>query len=330
MPDPYAIADAAVAGALAGLAVPGQVAVPPRRRVPRVPKPPVPGMVFGFDENTLIPAEIYEAEQLDVFSAGLGRRMRPVDFAALLPPVAAYLDQLGPLRSLIDPPERDFLAAAQALGRATRPPAGAFRPEFAVGAAAAAAAREAEGGWDDAVSEAPSGYPDVQGLLREDHLRPHMLGSIFADHPEGPAFAALAAEAADASRGPDPFRPYSPEAPLASARGAGGELAGVLGFCLAQPALPLEEISAAEAKEDDEASYDLQTAQVAVVLRRFVQVSGSEASDRDVTLDDLIPPSSTERATAARTFAALLTLATAGDFRVVQHMPYGPIAVSLP
>ena len=43
----------------------------------------------------------------------------------------------------------------------------------------------------------------------------------------------------------------------------------------------------------------------------------------EVTLDDLAPPTATEKAVAARTFASLLTLATAGELTVKQRSPYG-------
>ncbi|CAE8740799.1 unnamed protein product [Polarella glacialis] len=93
--------------------------------------------------------------------------------------------------------------------------------------------------------------------------------------------------------------------------------------------VPLEEMTAAE-EQGAEAGYDVQTAQVGVVIRRFVERGGVEAGERGVTLDDLIPPRTTERATAARTFGALLALATGGDLRVQQAAPYGLITIRLP
>jgi len=79
---------------------------------------------------------------------------------------------------------------------------------------------------------------------------------------------------------------------------------------------------------EDEVRYDEQTAHVAGILHRYLERSADES--RKMTLDDLIPPSTTDKAVAARTFLAVLTLATAGDFHAEQMQPYGPISISEP
>merc|ERR1712176_612614 len=119
----------------------------------------------------------------------------------------------------------------------------------------------------------------------------------------------------------DPFRPYVPAKPLKSLHGADMELAGLLS---AQGPADQGE----EDLNDVEVKYDLQTAQVAGVLHRYMEKSAN--ASRKMTLDDLIPPNSTDKEVAARTFLAVLTLATAGDFCTEQSMPYGAITISLP
>jgi len=70
--------------------------------------------------------------------------------------------------------------------------------------------------------------------------------------------------------------------------------------------------------------YDNQTKQVGQVIKRCLSSSPSGAS-----LDDLLPPGSTDRATAARTFHALLALASGGEFSVGQVAPYMPISIAV-
>lgn len=72
--------------------------------------------------------------------------------------------------------------------------------------------------------------------------------------------------------------------------------------------------------------YDEQTAQVAGVIFRHVEESSGEA--RGLTFDDLLPPSVTDKATAARTFLAVLMIGTAGELRVKQEEAYGPIVIA--
>jgi len=70
--------------------------------------------------------------------------------------------------------------------------------------------------------------------------------------------------------------------------------------------------------------FDAQTSQVGTTIRKFV-----EESEAPVMLDDLMPPSVTDKVTAARTFGCLLALATGGGLQVHQDLPYGPISIAL-
>jgi len=73
--------------------------------------------------------------------------------------------------------------------------------------------------------------------------------------------------------------------------------------------------------------YDAQTAQVGTVLRKYAEANAG--AGRRLTIDDLLPAAATESAIAAKTFHALLTLATAGEFVIEQKKPYSAIAFSL-
>lgn len=68
-----------------------------------------------------------------------------------------------------------------------------------------------------------------------------------------------------------------------------------------------------------EVPYDVRTAQVGALLQQML-TGGST-----VTFAMMSPPSRTDRATAARTFSSVLSLATAGKVGVQQSAPYGPI-----
>lgn len=158
--------------------------------------------------------------------------------------------------------------------------------------------------------------PDVQALLAADqgnsHPRNHWLLEGEVD----------CAQVYMMRGDRDPFRPYIPEAPLRSIQGADMELAGLLG---AQCWAAEED---ADCQEEVEAKYDTQTVQVAGILQRYMNQSAGE--NRKMTLDDLIPPSTTDKEVAARTFLAVLTLATAGDLCAEQMQAFGPITLSAP
>eukprot|EP00931_Biecheleriopsis_adriatica_P122790 TRINITY_DN97830_c0_g1_i1.p1 TRINITY_DN97830_c0_g1~~TRINITY_DN97830_c0_g1_i1.p1 ORF type:complete len:575 (+),score=193.21 TRINITY_DN97830_c0_g1_i1:106-1830(+) len=312
---------------------------PAKRRRPRLPPKMVPGKVYGFDEQVQLSAEEFNEWQESISTDLMG----PAEFAAQLPNRAVFaVNHLGPLRALLDPPETEFRsAAAAATARAAAIAAGValpahhrFQPEFMAGPGPMVPGLQRA---DDELSVAAppsvggaSEAPDVQELLGAaggDAVRPEMLGAIFAEPPGGAAFveaAAQAAQAAAEAQQLDPFQPYTVQAPLPSTQQAGAEIAGIL---QAGGEVPLEEVF--EGKEA-EVKYDLTTAQVGVVIKKFVERGGQEAGERGVLLDDLIPPASTDRVTAAKTFGSLLALATAGDLFVQQSTAYGPIAISVP
>ena len=70
-------------------------------------------------------------------------------------------------------------------------------------------------------------------------------------------------------------------------------------------------------------SHDVQTAQVGLLIRRYLAEQGESF------LDDIMRPSDTTRNTAARAFSSLLALATGGGLLLQQEEPYGPIHISL-
>ena len=137
--------------------------------------------------------------------------------------------------------------------------------------------------------------PDVQPLL-SDQIRPEMLGAIFAEAPEAEAFVAAAAQAAQTAE----------------------EAAGLATEAAAEAADIVDSI------REKEEHFDVQTAQVGLVIRRFM-----EASDGPVLLEDLIPARCTEKVTAARTFACLLSLASGGGLQVLQCY-FGVMVLSSP
>eukprot|EP00930_Biecheleria_cincta_P017747 TRINITY_DN14006_c0_g1_i1.p1 TRINITY_DN14006_c0_g1~~TRINITY_DN14006_c0_g1_i1.p1 ORF type:complete len:579 (+),score=128.50 TRINITY_DN14006_c0_g1_i1:247-1737(+) len=291
----------------------------PRRRGPRPLARPPPGVVFGFDLEAMMPKDL--ASPLPNTAP-----MGPAECAAGM--VEQGASHLGPLRALFDPPEAEFrAAAAAAAARAAASVAGVavpsrhrFRPEFLVGPSPRHGELQEEALYAPSESGAASVVPDVQeflGAANQDQLQPQMLGAIFAEPPQGAAFVEAAAHATDAAvEAAQGRNSYS---------AAGMEIAGVLQGGEA----PLEDLAVDE-MADAEAPYDLQTSQVGIIIRRFVQRREAEGGDQDVLLDDLLPPGTTDRATAARTFGSLLALATGGDLRVRQSAPFSPIAVSLP
>jgi len=292
-----------------------QVAEPPlkqRRKSRLAAKLPPPGTLLGYDAEPVLSQEDAQEWQLNVDSITCRPRY-PEDHVAMLPEQAIAVEHLGPLRVLMDPSPELLRAAvvAKADGGCS-----------ALALISRAPRRPAEDG-AVAVEEV---LPEVQALLASEGVQPEMLSGVFAPPPEGPEHGAATGSALllAASRR-DPFHPYSPEVPLQAASGASEELAGLLDN---QPS------PGAESEDHEEAAgqcgpYDHQTAKVGAVLRHFIERGSSEAGNRGVTLDDIIPPGTTDKATAAKTFAAVLVLATAGDLRVMQPMAYGPIAMSI-
>jgi len=118
---------------------------------------------------------------------------------------------------------------------------------------------------------------------------------------------------------PDPFRPYDPQPPPEHMQGACAEITAVFH---SKPA-DAEDTQGALGIQK-RVKYDQQTAQVDAVLRRAL-----EGASGRTTLDDVIPPTSTQKDIAARMFGAILTLATAGDLKVEQSKAYGPIEIAV-
>mmetsp|Transcript_60270 Transcript_60270/g.111775 ORF Transcript_60270/g.111775 Transcript_60270/m.111775 type:complete len:442 (+) Transcript_60270:44-1369(+) len=73
----------------------------------------------------------------------------------------------------------------------------------------------------------------------------------------------------------------------------------------------------------DAVPYDEKSAQVGIEIRECLQNS----KDLSASLEQLIPRQTTDKATAALTFASILTLATAGDIDISQSIPYGAIRI---
>lgn len=143
--------------------------------------------------------------------------------------------------------------------------------------------------------------------------------SATATAQPGQAQAAAAAKESRADGQPDPFRPYEPEKPFPALQDVDAELA---------QALVPQGTTEAEAEGANDAGYDAPTARVCAVLRRCVQAAEDGGAGRQLTFDDVAPPGTTDPASAARMFSALLTLATAGEFGVSQPVEYGPIRIS--
>eukprot|EP00446_Apocalathium_sp_SHHI-4_P072901 CAMPEP_0177547738 /NCGR_PEP_ID=MMETSP0369-20130122/64043_1 /TAXON_ID=447022 ORGANISM="Scrippsiella hangoei-like, Strain SHHI-4" /NCGR_SAMPLE_ID=MMETSP0369 /ASSEMBLY_ACC=CAM_ASM_000364 /LENGTH=137 /DNA_ID=CAMNT_0019032581 /DNA_START=1 /DNA_END=415 /DNA_ORIENTATION=- len=81
-----------------------------------------------------------------------------------------------------------------------------------------------------------------------------------------------------------------------------------------------------QSKFGEETMHDEKAAQVGEVLRNYLDASSD--NERGCTLDQLLPPSATDKAIAAMTFHAILTLATAGHVQVEQLEPFSPSASS--
>jgi len=80
-----------------------------------------------------------------------------------------------------------------------------------------------------------------------------------------------------------------------------------------------------QSKFGEETMHDAKAAQVGEVLRNYLAASSDK--ERGCTLDQLLPPSATDKAIAAMTFHAILTLATAGHVQVEQHEPFSPVRI---
>lgn len=278
------------------------------RRGPRgLPQLPGPGHVYGFDELTQLSAIEFDEWQINDHAIG-NRQLEPAEFLEALLEETPEPDRLGMLHAILDP-----MSDAAALQRL-----------IGLGSRGATAIADNGVTWltaDRKMAQAGS-MPEVQALLACDEdlhdalqldsnaMLPSLDGPIEWT-PEGSVL--------------DPFRPYVPAAPLPFMQGADMELAGALGAQGNQIGDATPGCDDVEDIEDVEKKYDEQTAQVASILHHYMEKTGGNS--RKVTLDDLIPPSTTDKEIAAKTFLAILTLATAGDLRAEQLQPYGPIGV---
>lgn len=274
---------------------------PGRRHLRALEKLQIPGRVLGFDPQTMLASAEYESWQHPGTLIQLRQRGIADHVAALLQQ-APPLERLGPLRTILDPRSED-LRMARTSGKRRSSLSLAHAPSRSLNPAAQEV------------------LPEVQALLASEGLQSDMTLAVYTDPLEGLCVPGSGVPLA-ASR-PDPFHPYSPEKPMKSVEGAAAELVELFGPGSAggANATEPEECNASCAK------YDPQTAKVAAVMRSYI---AQRDEDRAATLDDVIPPrSNVDRASAARTFLAVLVLATSGELNVMQPMPYGPIALSL-
>jgi len=248
--------------------------------------------------------------------------LSPAENAELLPR-QIHVEHLGPLRALLDPSDEVQALtpgfAEQGLPALADRPRRQLRPHLSLQSDGAAS------GFGDGAVELD--LPSVQALLGGEQVGPDALlqppdgiaspASLDGEGLSLPSTPAAGVAVLPPHGAADPFRPYVPKEPSQLSRAFSAELAGLLS---GQPT------SDDAAVDEDENRYDSQTAQVAGVLRRSLAQHTGQALQ--MTLDDMIPPSSTDKAVAARTFSALLTLATAGELRVEQGFPYGPIVIS--
>lgn len=266
-PEPQLLSEMLAGELVPSLGAPAQEPAPLRRPIRRGRSVARPGHVFGFDEQTTLSHEMYDAWQLDDSDISEVRR-GPEEYADLVCRASDQIDRLGALRLLLEPPSE--LLGADVPSAVPDPPS-------------------SEGVRVDADMVEPQRLPDVQGLLASDHIQPEMLSAVFAQPPEGPEFVAAAAAVTHAA----------PE------------------FQALVPAGDLTELFSISTERSE---CDVPTAQVGMIVRRVLE------DKQRVAFTDLVPLA-VDRATAARTFSSLLSLATNGDVVVEQRRAYGPILI---
>lgn len=133
---------------------------------------------------------------------------------------------------------------------------------------------------------------ETQMRPAEEEARPAVPSSIFAEFPTGAELPPPEMPQIP----PRPFHQFVPEAPL-----------------------PVGQQPTGEATE---LASHLQAAELLAAIRSF-----TPQPEAMITLDDVLPSLSTTRSTAARAFAALLALGSAGDVRLEQLTSYGPIRI---
>eukprot|EP00927_Polykrikos_kofoidii_P071634 TRINITY_DN67891_c0_g1_i1.p1 TRINITY_DN67891_c0_g1~~TRINITY_DN67891_c0_g1_i1.p1 ORF type:complete len:609 (-),score=88.00 TRINITY_DN67891_c0_g1_i1:121-1812(-) len=324
------VSGATVVAAGEAVTTEGKVVLPlasskrPKRRASRLTRPLMPGHVFGFDEEPLLSIHECDKWQRDVGSI-TSRCMEAADYAEMMASEKSEPDHLGPLlRLFVDPlaealrpiaagssmPSISVLGKVHAQSLQDEP--GDNLPGLGVAACAAAA-----GEWPELPPTSAATKSD--GMSGENAVE---LGSMVST--QAPQRALV-----DAGTG-DLFRPYVPAEPLPCAHGAGAELMSL--FSGPHAAFADEHFK----RGRGEPQYDRQTERVATVFRKYLAAAkraGFSPSkdcvtdDRVLALGDLVPIGTTSAATAACAFHALLTLATVGELKVEQKMPYGPISM---
>lgn len=209
-----------------------------------------PGVVYGFDDNTMLSnpqIEEWQADHADIMRSWVP----PQHLAEHMRDELSFVEHLGPsLRILFDPPDACFLAKSLGGG-------GELQACVPV------------------CDDAPASLPEVQSLLSHSGTLDPPVIDVPPDFPvvDGPLLAA--------SNG------------------------------------------TTTAPEEVGESVDNAAIQVGAIIRDCMWRRGVQS----VALSDLVPPDCADRATAACTFSALLTLATAGEFIVRQTQPYDQIMV---
>lgn len=239
-----------------------------------------PGIVYGFDDETMLSAQDYERWQASGNELSMAQ-YGPKSYAQLMAS-DEQTEHLGPhLRWLVD-------------------------LEHAVGIRS--------GSW--AVRHDMPAHPDANAAIPF----PVEGGALGAPPPGGAAGVGLAQfplveHVAPASEGAPQldFRPID-----AIGTGAAGampeETAG-----LAHAAAAAVSLEGGGAEAQDE-----RTSEVGNIIRSCLRGAGLESAP----FEEMVQPGVADAATAACTFAALLALASAGDFSLEQEVPYGPIIIS--
>eukprot|EP00928_Gymnodinium_smaydae_P024836 TRINITY_DN19983_c0_g5_i1.p1 TRINITY_DN19983_c0_g5~~TRINITY_DN19983_c0_g5_i1.p1 ORF type:complete len:621 (+),score=151.76 TRINITY_DN19983_c0_g5_i1:173-1864(+) len=279
------------------------------RRLPRLPKPPVPGFVFGFDESPSLAQDTAERWSRAVEDI-TGPRFTPAEYAELMYG-GTFPDHFGPLRAI-------FGHGGMQFGSRPRTATTALEDQ-------AAAEEAAAGLW-------PSAPPPETSLAAPADaaagaMPAEACGTLVADGCA--ARSSAAADGGQTAAGADPFRPYDVQEPKALSGDARADLARLLSGDIAAIDERSGGSGAARAKAR---GCDPLAVEVGRILGHAVEQAAAVGETKGegtaaLTVDDVVPPSSTERAVAARTFHALLTLATAGELRVQQEVAYGPIAI---
>lgn len=328
---------------------PQPLAVPSPR--PKRPKRELfgrPGLVYGFDDDPMIPSREYDRWQQEECSAFTRPRMRAPGYADAMDMSWDQGEHLGPrLQLLANPPcgvlprsDRGERAAAQPtesqVYRALFGGDGPTTAAEAVAAAAAAAAAEAaaaseaqvvaaeaqaaaEAAAAEAAAAAMGEDPAARAVAEAAAAAAAEVAVVTAAEAEAAAATAVAAAEAAAEAAANP---QVAELALALPPAAGGQ--GVGELALSSVLVPLEGQGATLGGGGAPEAQDDRTAEVGEIIKGCLRSSGLGTA----SFHELVPPGAADRATAACTFSALLALASAGELRAVQTEPYGKISIS--